>query len=306
MVVALLVTGCDLPPDLPVDGKASYAARLNHPNALVAARLKQEPPSYPLRFALLSDTHHPYGDAVFAQIREQLLQLSPRPAFAVVIGDFVDAGTQEEYLGYLDMIDPYPIPIFSVIGNHEQGGTTFEESEQHRKVYGTLFGAEDFSFDYAGSRFIAMNDIVLRRDGLSDAQIKFLEKELASAPPDRYVLMHQPPPVLPAPWGPPPFFNVDAFYSLVERYGVKIVASGHVHEYKHRRVDGVDYVETGGGGGPQAEALQDPADQAILHNFVLCTIEADGTGTVEIIPVADTPRPDSSFTFHFTTTPAKL
>jgi predicted phosphodiesterase len=287
--------GCDPPPDSDIEF-AGFASRQNHPNSLVATRLAQQPLVYPLRFALLSDTHLPTGDAVFARLREQLLQLSPPPSFAVVIGDFVEEGTIPQHVAYLGIIDHFPIPVFSVIGNHEQW------TPQARWNYARYHGPEDFAFDFAASRFIALNDCVPRRDGLTDLQIGWLERQLAGAPPNRFVLMHAPPPVLPAPWGSPPFFNVERFYELVERFGVKLVVTGHVHEFKHRLVNGVHYLQTGASGGlldPKLTGLQDPPAQAILHSFLLVTMLAEGQGIVELIPVSDHPEPAPSYTVHF-------
>lgn len=302
LLCALLLIGggCEPPPASDIEF-AGFASRLNHPNSLVATRLAEHRLVYPLRFALISDTHHPTGDAVFARLREQLLQLSPPPSFAVVIGDFVEQGTIQEHLGYLGIIDHYPIPIFSVIGNHEQW------TPQNRWNYTRYHGPENFSFDFAGSRFIALNDCVPRRDGLTDLQIRWLEKQLEGAPPNRFVLMHAPPPVLPAPWGSPPFFNVERFYELVERFGVKLVVSGHVHEFKHRLVNGVHYLQTGASGGlldAKLEGLQDPPAQAVLHSFLLVTMLADGQSLVELIPVSDHPEPAPSYAVHLELTPA--
>jgi len=288
------VVACGEPPTAVVG--EGFAHHQNHPNSTVAALVAQTPVHYPFRFVVLSDTHHPYGDATFANLREQILQLSPPPVFSIIVGDFVEQGKPEEHAEYMAIADAFPIPMFTVTGNHEQW------SPVSRELYITLYGPEDYSFDFAGCRFVVLNNAVPRRNGFTDKQIVWLEQQLASSPSaDRFVFMHAPAPVIPPPWGSPPFLNLDRFYTLMARYGVRTVMTGHVHEYRHRAVDGVEYFITGGGGGAQAAHLEDPPRQGIFHNFLLVTIGADGKSKVEVVKEGDHPEPDPDYTTFLTT-----
>lgn len=291
-LLALLVLLGACGPEDPGNGEwpLGGAHGLNHPNPIVVKHVQQQPLSYPLRFVLMADTHHPTGDKTFASLRQQILQLDPPPAFIVIIGDFVETGAASEHKGYLSIIDPYPIPIISAIGNHEM-------YPGNRKNYRLFHGPEDFSFSVGSCRFVVLNDIIPRRNGLTDLQLDFLLSELADpSTPNRFVLMHAPPPVIPPPWGPPPFFNEDRFYRAVENAGVRLVASGHVHEFRHTLARGVHYFLVSGGGGNQDPLLQDPTSQGIFHHFALVTVFADGKAKLEVVKEGELAIPDPNYT----------
>jgi predicted phosphodiesterase len=299
----LPLVGCGGEEPAPGDDDYPLASHApNHPNSVVAKRLQQQPPAYPLRFVLVGDTHIPSanGRKVFALIRKQLVRLEPRPAFVVIVGDCVQTGAVPEHLEYMSLIDAMPMPIFSVIGNHEMyPGFRWNYTKYH--------GPENFSFDCSNCRFVALNDIIPGYDGLTEPQLKWLEGELADpAFPNRFVLVHAPPPALPPPWGAPAFRGEERFYEIIERAEVCMLACGHVHEYRHRLIRGVHYVVTGGGGGGQDPLLQDPNTQAIFHHFSLVTIEADGSARLEVVPAGESVEPQHDFTFHFETTPPKV
>jgi len=300
LLLLLLVgaTACG-PEDPGPFGELDLAHQQNHPNALVASKLAQQPVSYPFSFVLLSDTHVPYGKKTFAALREQILQLDPPPVFVAVIGDLVDSGKMPEHLEYLSYVDPFPIPVISLIGNHEM-------YPGQRKNYEAVYGPENFSFEFGNLRFVALNDIIPRRNGLTDLQVTFLEQKLADPKyPDKFVLMHAPPPAMPPPWGAPPFFNAGALYDLTERYGVRAVVTGHVHEFRHHLINGVHYFIVGGAGGPQAEHLEDPPQQGIFHFFLHVTVEATGKSRAELVKLGELAVPDPNYTIPLETQPAK-
>lgn len=292
VLLSLSVAGCEPGPEV---RSISFAHQQNHPNAMVATLLQKTPVVYPFTFVVMADIHLTYGEAVFAQLRQQILELNPTPVFVIIVGDLTGKGTMQEHQHYLAIIDPFPIPVFSVIGNHEMYPGA-------RRNYSLLYGPEDFSFDYAGCRFSALNDIVPGRNGLNDTQMRWLERQFADpSAPDQFVFMHAPPPIEPPPWGAPPFFNSDRLYSLLERYGARMVASGHIHEYRHRLWHGIHFVTTGGGGGAQDPSLQDPKNQGIFHHFVVVTIEASGNSKLEVIKLGDSALPASDYTVRLDT-----
>ena len=278
----------------------------NHPNPVVIEKILAVPVEYPLRFVMMGDSRTP-GEFPFARLRAQIREFDPAPVFVVDIGDLVSQGTMIEYLLYLAAIDPFPLPFVSVIGNHEM------YADRGRENYGRLFGDEDFSFDYASCRFIALNDAVPGEYGVSDAQLLWLEALLTDpVPPDKFVFMHVPPPLPKLTGGAlregeildgaRAFPNWDAFKDMVEAHGVRIVGLGHIHEYRHHLRNGVHYVVTGGGGAEISDPLDDPPDHGIFHHFVLVTIGADGQSRAEVIKKGDGTEPDSRYTFEFETT----
>jgi len=270
----------------------------NHPNSVVAQKVADTPVSYPYTFVLMADPHGAPGEPVFTALLDQILALTPTPVFVAVIGDFTETGTVPEILAYLDIVDTYPIPLFSIIGNHEEWAPV----EQSRANYAAYFGAEDFSFDFAKARFVALNDIVIGADGLTNSQMQWMNKRLNHRPhPDRYILMHQPPPIIPPPWGPPPFQNEQNFYNSVAVYNVRLVASGHIHEFRHLQSGNAHYLVTGGSGGYQGEVLDNPPNQGIFKHFLLVTVQADGNSRVEVYKLGES-APDPAYTVQFQTT----
>jgi 3',5'-cyclic-AMP phosphodiesterase len=296
LALSLILAACGPEPDTP---HHQDMLTQNSPHEVVADRVARQPVSYPWRFVVMADAHTPGAEPIFARLRAQMRALDPPPVFVIVAGDAVQDGTLQQHKDYLASINAMPIPFFTVMGNHEL------VVADGRKNYREIYGSENFSFDYAGCRFIGLMDIVPRHDGLDDAQIMWLEQRLADpAIRDRFVFMHATPPALPPPWGAPPYKNADRLHELIETYGVRFVATGHIHEYRHAVINGVDFFVTGGGGGAHDPLLQDPTTHAIFFHFLLVTVEANGQSKVEVIPEGDLPRVDPNYTIPIQTTPA--
>lgn len=66
---------------------------------------------------------------------------------------------------------------------------------------------------------------------------------------------------------------------MFERYGVQLVLAGHNHVYERYRIDGIDYVTTGGGGQVLYRCRDEPAMAPIVclerHHFLIVAIEGE-------------------------------
>lgn len=285
--------GCGGGMDGSVQTRQSALTGPNHPNSVVAQKVADTPVTYPYTFVLMADAHHPSAEPVFTTLLSQILTLTPTPVFVAVIGDMTDQGKVDEIESYLSIVDPYPIPLFSIIGNHEQWFPYYN--------YTTYFGPTDFSFDFGKSRFVALNDIVPGDDGLTKSQINYLNGQLNNAAhPDRYVLMHASPPIITPPWGSPPFKNAQAFYKSMSTYNVHLQPAGHIHEFRHLQSGNAHYLVTGGSGGAQDPPLENPPNQGIFKHFLLVTIQADGNSKVEVYRLGES-MPASEYTVNFQT-----
>lgn len=279
----------------------------NFPNTSVIDKIVNTPVEYPFSFVMMGDTRPP-GLANFALLRSQILELDPAPVFTIDIGDLVSEGLMIEYAYYLGSIEPFPLPLVSVIGNHEL------YAAQGHENYAKLFGDEDFHFDYANCRFIALNDSNPGSYGVTDDQLAWLEDLLDDAsPPDKFTFMHVPVPFKELIDGSPRAEEILAgstagsnwsqFKNLVEAYGVRIAAFGHIHDYRHMERNGVHYVVTGGGGAElEGPVTDDPPDYGIFHHFTNVTISADGNSRAEIIKKGEGTMPDDRYTIEFETT----
>ncbi|MFC1888653.1 metallophosphoesterase family protein [Thermodesulfobacteriota bacterium] len=279
----------------------------NFPNRVAIDRIQSTPVQYPFSFVMMGDTRPP-GLVNFAKLRSQILEIDPSPVFVIDIGDLVSNGYMIEYPYYLGSIDPFPLPFVSVIGNHEL------YAAQGHDNYAKLFGDEDFHFDYANCRFIALNDSNPGSYGVTDAQLAWLEDLLDDpTPADKFTFMHVPVPfkelvdgsskadeILSGSRADP---NWNAFKDLVEAYGVRIAAFGHIHDYRHMERNGVHYVVTGGGGAElEGPVIDDPPDYGIFHHFTQVTISADGNSRAEIVKKGEGTTPDDRYTIAFETT----
>lgn len=243
----------------PCEPTKTWPPGTNHPNAAVIERIQQSCIKAPYTMVLIGDTRPP-GMKVFAAFRKYIAEeLTPRPKFAILDGDFVGRGTLEEYQDYIQQIETFPVPLVSVIGNHEiwdkDGMANFRQ----------LFGCEDFHFDVAGCRFIAVNNNIISREpnvafyDMPDQALRYLEQVMY--PGTCNILVMHVPPYLPyyygnpyAPYdnnffrGPPGFNQTPWLTSLMEDRKVKIGVFGHVHSYGNFVRNGVRYLVTGGGG----------------------------------------------------------
>ncbi len=79
-------------------------------------------------------------------------------------------------------------------------------------------------------------------------------------------------------------YGREHIHPLVLKYGVDLVVSGHNHCYEHYRVDGVDYVVTGGGGAPlyavkpekgSPEEIKWFVAGASIHHFLVADVTAE-------------------------------
>ncbi len=248
----------------------AFAFGQNHPNSEPISRIQETPLVYPFSFVVMGDTRTP-GQAIFAQLREQIALLDPPPIFVINAGDLVYAGFDFEYLAYIEAIDDYELPFISVIGNHEMyvpGGLN---------NYRNYFGPDDFYFDYNPCRFISLNNSnPYSGYGLSNTRLNLLEDWLTpESPVLKFTFLHV----------PPDFDNFDQYAQLVEsEYPIPIAFFGHLHRYETWIRNDLRYVITGGGGAeigwPREE---DPPNYGLFHHFLLVTVYPEGIITSEVI-----------------------
>jgi len=87
--------------------------------------------------------------------------------------------------------------------------------------------------------------------------------------------------------------SLETLVPLYRRAGVRLVLSGHEHNFQHSRADGIDYFVTGGGGKVRTgtprefEAAHTVAWAASCH-FLLVKVKGD---TAEVTPIGGDGRP---------------
>ncbi len=236
------------------------------------AKLKAE---HTFTFAVIGDTRTGVD-----KFREQIKEINLlSPDMVIDVGDMIPGYVSDEskieamWDEFDKIVSEFTVPLIMVAGNHDIW------SPISRKIYERRYGKTYFSFDHKGVHFVVLDSETLGSDGspinrISDEQIKWLEKDLASHRGARmkFVFLHKPL------WqdvhtgkgaGAHWFGNV---HPILAKYGVNAVFAGHVHKYvKYPPIDGVHYYITGGGG---AE-LNGKPEEGGFHHYCVIRVKGD-------------------------------
>ena len=259
------------------DGIGDACANLNL-NDMALRRIRLQPAQYPLTFVVIGDVRTP-GEAVFAALRKQILEVDPKPSFVIVVGDLVMRGTRAQYEAYIDAQKDFPIPIINVVGNHElydiDGMANFLE----------FYGPTDFTFDVGTTRFVAFNNSIPGQYEITENQLEWLEAKLADpALTDNFIFTHIPPL---APSGANgtyagTFFGGNSafggsadFMAVAERNKTAVHFAGHYHFYGNYHNDRTRYTITGGGGAEIGALYENPPTDGRFHQFLVMTLHSD-------------------------------
>ncbi len=201
------------------EARADFALR---PRTLQAAQ--QSTPPSDFIFIHASDTHlSPRSVPRIERLREIVER--EKPAFVLITGDLVRDALrvpEAEARGYYDLLvaelAKFPVPVFTVPGNHEIFGIERHLSlisPQHplygKKMYRHYRGPNFYSFNWGGIHFVGLDtadvDDLSYYGHIDAAQLDWLKRDLAAAPPGAPVVTFNHIPLATA---------VDAMYGYVE------------------------------------------------------------------------------------------
>lgn len=179
------------------------------------------------------------------------LIMAAKPDFIVHSGDLVHSGGNAEQWKTFDEITGEmrkQIPFYPARGNHDFGGTNYEDHVQQPFTSGNKLY---YSIDHGNYHFVALAVDEETAFGSSSKQYKWLDKDLTQAKAAGktiVVFFHVPP------------YSIGSHGSSTEvqeilvpvfiKYGVRLVINGHDHNYYRTRREGITYIVTGGGGAP--------------------------------------------------------
>ena len=222
-------------------------------------------------FAMVGDLH--IQNANTAWLERMLTELDGRGTpFLVLLGDMVDQGSREDFQGLITLLENrgWKDKTLMVVGNHD----VFYEGWEH---YKTLVGPSHYRVKVGSLNFIAVDT----GDGtVGQDQFDWLQGELAKIPGEPTFIISHYLPVIP---GIRTYLKLASeteslrLMNLASDSGVMGWLGGHYHSYIHGRVNGVDYVVAGGGGGRRMEP--------VLENFYVIVNVSGKTASYEMVPL---------------------
>ncbi|MBV9470900.1 MAG: metallophosphoesterase [Abitibacteriaceae bacterium] len=217
---------------------------------------------------------------VFKQIVAEVHDL--HPDFVVTTGDLINGSATDlalvnkQYDEVLPIVNSVGVPIYFAAGNHEIRSVKANEDLYRQRVYNKLY----YSFDYGNSHFIVLDsDIVGQEHKITGEQIVAFERDLQAVQGKAkhiFVFLHQQPyPVslhigssldtFPA--------ERDRFQSLLEKYHVEYLITGHEHLYDDSVRNGVHEIISGGAGAP----LYPSKRGGSFFHYLVITVDGDQT-----------------------------
>jgi Icc-related predicted phosphoesterase len=229
----------------------------------------------PFRFVLYGDTRdgHEEHRKLVALILEQ------KPDLVIQTGDLVHRGSQENLWKIYDDITGEmrrKVPVYSARGNHDAGGTGYEERVTAPFTSGNKLY---YSFDKENCHFIALAVEGSTPYNAQSPQYAWLKKDLAAAHGKAqhiFVFFHIAPYSIGS-HGPDESVQ-RILCPLFIKYGVRAVLNGHDHLYYHTIRNGVTYIVSGGGGAPLYPCDEGkgaiPGDKCeSVHHIVVCDVD---------------------------------
>jgi Icc protein len=148
LAATVLLTGCELFEFSPNETRAPEAYRDLTRKNLAALHARPNPlGDDSLRFVFISDSQRFYeeAEAFVASVNRQ-----PGVAFVAIGGDISDFGLVREMRWVHDRLRHLHVPYLTVVGNHDLVANG-------RQAYQNVYGALNYSFTYAGTRFICLD-----------------------------------------------------------------------------------------------------------------------------------------------------
>ena len=144
-----------------------------------------------------------YDDWYLSDLKKTLAAYSGKPAYAIMLGDLTWDIYWSRYSlqQFHDKAKGYPVPLFTVMGNHDYDMSVIGDDFKASAVYRTIMGPIWYSFNLGASHYVVLDDIYYTNPGgershdtyVDDYQLAWLKKDLAnvsdkSAP--LYICMH--------------------------------------------------------------------------------------------------------------------
>lgn len=252
-LAAFLSPGCGALPFSPYEVRLDESQRDQTRKNL--RRLARIEPTESFRVAVLSDSHFWETEARAAV---EAINRRDDISFAIHVGDITHIGLAKEYRWLDEFFSRFDVPLFTVIGNHDQ-------LSNGKAIYEAMYGETNYSFHFGRVKFVFLdnNSREYSFDG-SVPDLGFLERELGNdgSYDQAVVVSHVPP------WdGDADPELTPRFVEILQEGGARLSIHGHVHEF----IDAFPF-------GPDVRYVS--ADALVNRNFLIVSISPEGT-TVE-------------------------
>lgn len=188
----------------------------------LSALNEQPEQSFPFTIAVMGD---PQGTPKDLQRVVDAINRRDDVKFILVLGDLTDYGLLHEYVWAGEALKRSRVPFLTVVGNHD--------AIAHGKtIYREMFGAFDYTFDYAGLKFVMWNN---NQYEFGETDFTWLERNTDS----RSVVGSHVPPVVDVHRQD----QVDRWYEINRRSGIWASLHGHrgtTHEHSWHE-NGIPY-----------------------------------------------------------------
>ena len=217
----------------------------------------------PVRIALISDPHTTRGtkedqplyrgrfDAVIQQVNAAKVDV------AVVTGDLTQGGLATEVADFKQEVGRLTMPVMWVPGNHDVGnkrlpGVATGVTQARVETYESRLGPSFFARTVDGVRFIGLNSSIFGSGLPRETEMwSFLDGQMAKpASGPTIVFMHYPPFVHSVDEKDGGYWDLEPavrarFLAALQRGGVKLLLTGHLHYSLVNRDRGLLIVTTG-------------------------------------------------------------
>ena len=268
--------------------------------ALVALALSPRPRTWPVRIAVVSDTHlslarSPAQSAYRSHLARVISQVNEAGVDLVLVaGDLTDGGDAESLMDFRREARRFRAPVRCVPGNHDCGGKlsagagdaiTEAKLAAYEQVMGRSFGVETVR----GVRLVRINASLLASGLPSEArQWALLEREAArTSVAPRVLLLHYPLFLARPEETDGGYWTVDPdarrrLIALAERMGACLVLSGHLHRRLRTSAGGLEMVSAPATSFGLPQGKEPPG-------WLLVTLGEDGRAVVEGRPLEQAP-----------------
>ena len=125
-----------------------------------------------------------FRDVIVSDLKE-LASNTSEDIYAICLGDLV-YNFMTSYDDYMDVVASSPVPMVSVIGNHDYDQRTIFETKLGTAYFESYLAPVNYSFNIGKMHFVVVNDILYNRPtdkhkyktGLEDYTLKWLENDL--------------------------------------------------------------------------------------------------------------------------------